>query len=67
MKFISPNSCAMSWSGISQMFFITPCTLIMPFSSACITPISPPGKLASNTPNAIGTSSSGSYCFLIPK
>ncbi|OQA49712.1 MAG: hypothetical protein BWY47_00700 [Bacteroidetes bacterium ADurb.Bin302] len=39
----------------------------MPSSAACVTPISPPGKLAINTPKAIGTNSRGSYCFFIPR
>ena len=60
MKFIKPSSWAISWRGISQMFFITPFTITMPFSSAWMTPISPPGKLAMSTPKAMGTSRSGS-------
>ena len=67
MKFIKPRSWAISCNGISQIFFITPFTITMPFSSAWTTPISPPGKLASNTPKAIGISNNGSYFFLIPR
>ena len=58
----------MSCNGISQMLALLPlASVTIPCESACMTPISPPGKLANNTPNAMGTSNSGSYFFTIPK
>ena len=45
---------------IADPSFLIMYAIAMPFSSAWITPMSPPGKLAMSTPKAMGTSNSGS-------